>query len=471
MRLILSLLVSGLTFFVLDGAAKPLETSDLLQIRNVAILVGTFDPPTETHLAMAKSALAAGMDAVIVLPNSQISHKAPTPFSIRLRLWDVMARNEAKILVPIDGLFREIQENRSYSSPEFVNHLLAINPALKFFAIGGADVLRKRSSQWMMAMAFKPSGWLLQIRSKFEIRLPTHILGRPVTPLLKPDNEISATEVRRELKKRLDLYLHPETLRPKDCPRGLSFTVCSEIVQRGIYIGRDVDNAQTWNAIAVRSIKKAYTALSRRLGLYEKNKHWMVAYHLRAKPPENEIQISHRGRPTKFKVEGFLGAGMSAMAYKISYAGGFAVLKVPHEGSRFRNTMSRVTESALFVGSRSGINSPKVLDYDPDGAWAIYEWVEGARLDHLLSQKVSLNSRQMKSLQDLFRKVGALSRDAGLHLDFAPDNIVFKGDTAYLVDLGPTQEPMNLENLDENLERWKKIYSPECEDLLIEAAQ
>jgi nicotinic acid mononucleotide adenylyltransferase/tRNA A-37 threonylcarbamoyl transferase component Bud32 len=462
LALCLAVLGPGLPVFQASG--KVLEAADLIRIRKVAIFVGTFDPPTLGHQeAVLKTLESGAVEAVIVLPNGRVAHKTPLPLAHRLDLWNKMSEGDARILVPSQGVFKTIQENRSYSSPEFMNHLLAINPALEIQVMAGSDVIQKTASQLLMEMAFRPKGWIHIARPNMMSLAIENIHGKPVTTVVQ-EADVSSTQVRRLLHANRDLYFANEADQVRACESfSLAILVCLEIFRRGLYVGKDDRTLQGFGGFLKRKVKGFFYGALNRFGLYEEFKdlfvRWAVKQASLSELLENDSHVP------ELKMLKILGQGMSSTAYLVEINGSRLVLKIPHLSDAARMSLKRAVETSLWLNKKTAVAGAKVVDFDENGHWALYEFVEGEDLKRIISKstpgKPILSAARYRSLQTLFNQVLEIKRTSAIFLDFAPDNIVFRGETAHLIDHGQTAMEQPLVSLQAELVRWVQIYHPE----------
>lgn len=457
--------------FVLSqwGSAKPLEPDDLRHVQKVGIYPGTFDPVTLGHLSVVENALAAGLDAVIVLPASKPLHKTPLDFGIRIKLWDLMAKDHPKILVPSQGVFREIEENRGVSGREFHQHLLALNPSIKTYMLAGPDVLRKRRTQLIWQRAFQPSGWFVALRPQFHWPMPKFLLGLPIQIINDDDKGYSSSEARRQLKENFQLYFSSREAQTESCPRSLDVRVCHEIYGRGLYIGKEVETKLTLLQSLHKKLARAVVLTLERTGQF----HWYKRYLIRGRlknAPSEEPTPHELGFNTPVKLTK-LESGMSATAYRMELEGqsDSLVVKIPHGQERYRRAMVRTIETSLWLKHKRILPIADLVDYDPDGRWALYKYVQGPSLETVLrlstgrlGETSEMNARRMASLRKMYEQVHVLSSESGIYLDFAPDNIVFSGDEAVLIDLGQIGFPPSKISFDDLMKRWLSVYSCEA---------
>jgi nicotinic acid mononucleotide adenylyltransferase len=472
MNSILSLLFSVLALTSGPSLwAKELTAADLKIMKKIAVFPGTFDPPNAGHMDAIEGALAAGMDGVIVLPNSQIVHKTPLPYDIRTRLIEGAIGPNPKVLVPSGGFFRSLQMNRSYSSPEFLNHMLAINPELEIYILGGSDVLQKSVGRTVLEVAFRPTGWIYVTRKQFAAQIPQSIHNKPVIVVHGEDH--SSSKVRRALKKNLEIYFAPPEQQRQWCEQELiPLTVCFEILQKGLYLGREENNLSGIKNTVKKYLRSFWSQALYKLGIYERFKEWYVALRNSPAPPPARKDL---------KILRELGRGMSSTGYLVEIEGARFVLKVPHSREAPRSSLKRAIETSVWLERKTDVQVPKLVEFDEHGYWALYEFVEGQSVAALISEKLNsgmspFTPAQLTSMQKLFDQVITLREESGMFMDFAPDNIILRGDTAYLVDTGQTQYPIPLTTLAQAIEHWSQVYSPSdtlsrCQRLLLPVPQ
>lgn len=462
LTLCLLLLGVGLPFWQASG--KVLTSDDLRGIRKVAIFVGTFDPPTLGHYEAVTKVLASGAaEAVIILPNSRIAHKTPLPLAHRMDLWNALAGDDPRILVPSEGVFKTIEENRAYTSPEFLDHILAINPQLEVKIMAGSDVIKKPTFQIMMKMAFRPMGWIHIARPNMVSIELERVHGKPVDRIVQ-EIDVSSRQVRRLLHVHRDLYFAAETEQVNACA-GLSLAVpvCLEILRRGLYIGKDDRTLQSLGGFLKRKIKGVFYGVLNRFGLYEKFKDLFITW---AVNQANLSDVLESESPVPgLKILKVLGNGMSSTGFLVEINGSKHVLKIPHLSEAAQMSLKRAIETSLWLNKKTKIAGAKLGDFDENGRWALYEFIEGEDLKSIISSSSTgepvLSTARYRSLQTLFDQVLEIRRTSAIYLDFAPDNIIFRGDTAHLVDHGQTSIPQPLVSLEDEFERWIQIYHPE----------
>ncbi|MBI4867247.1 MAG: nicotinate (nicotinamide) nucleotide adenylyltransferase [Candidatus Wallbacteria bacterium] len=126
-----------------SGADAPTLGSRPAAQRRVGVLGGTFDPPHEGHLCMAREALErAGLDEVVFVPVRSPSHKAEAsaPFADRLEMVRLLIAGEPQMSVSdVEAHLGE----KSYTVPmlEELQRRLGADVELHFLI--GADSLEQ----------------------------------------------------------------------------------------------------------------------------------------------------------------------------------------------------------------------------------------------------------------------------------------------------------------------------------------
>ncbi len=163
----------------------------------LAILAGTFHPPTVAHLALARAGLAIADEVLLVLPQ-ELPHKtfSGVGFAERLEMLLAAAGDEPRFAVAASrhGLFAEIaRECRdAYGPGPRLIFLCGRDAAERFmnWDYGRPDAVRQMLSEFELAVADRQGRYVPP--PEFADRV------RPL-PLQTDLSEVSATEVRRRI--------------------------------------------------------------------------------------------------------------------------------------------------------------------------------------------------------------------------------------------------------------------------------
>lgn len=162
----------------------------------LAVLPGTFNPPTRAHLALARAALAVAEEVLFVLPRA-LPHKGweGADFKDRLRMLEVAAAGEARFSIGASrrGLFVEIARE--------CREIYGQRVRLSF--VCGRDAA-ERIVGWDYGTPGAIEGMLeefdLLVAAREGSYQPPECLRARVRPLSLPAlDAVSATEVRRRM--------------------------------------------------------------------------------------------------------------------------------------------------------------------------------------------------------------------------------------------------------------------------------
>jgi nicotinate-nucleotide adenylyltransferase len=163
----------------------------------LAILAGTFHPPTVAHMALARAGLAIADEVLLVLPR-ELPHKtfSGVGFPERLEMLLAAAGEEPRFSVAASrhGLFAEIAREcrQAYGSGPRLIFLCGRDAAERFmnWDYGRPDAVRQMLSEFELAVADRQGRYMP----------PPEFAGRVRALSLQTDlNEVSATEVRRRI--------------------------------------------------------------------------------------------------------------------------------------------------------------------------------------------------------------------------------------------------------------------------------
>lgn len=165
---------------------------------------GSFDPPHEGHLALARKALVVGRLAkVLWMP------AATSPFKVgQMRASDAHRLAMLRLMTAGDARFEvsdyEMQRAGISYTIDTVRYLREKMPHVQWVLLMGADSLeglsRWREAQALVQLceilAFARSGWSMTHVEGFEESISTQILARVVPDF---DFRVSSTEIRRRV--------------------------------------------------------------------------------------------------------------------------------------------------------------------------------------------------------------------------------------------------------------------------------
>ena len=167
--------------------------------RRLAVLPGTFNPPTRAHLALAHAALASVDEVAFVLPRT-FPHKAYTgaTFEDRVRMLAAAVGGEPRFSIASSegGLFIEIaRQCRQAYGPDVEVLILCGRDAAERavnWDYGRPDAFRDQLLEYGLLVA--PRGGSYQPPAEFEDRI------QPLAAVEGCD-EVSATDVRERIRR------------------------------------------------------------------------------------------------------------------------------------------------------------------------------------------------------------------------------------------------------------------------------
>lgn len=442
--------------------AKPLEPADIVGARNIGVMLGTFDPVTRGHIRVAEDAARQfGLDFVILVPNHEPWHKEPLPVDERLAMIHVAAQDSDVVYYPFEGVMREAyDEGAGQFNGGFVRALRTLNPDVKIHAIVGDDLAVHRPAIETVNAKTAPDHWIVSCRQGIEKCFERIGFGRPVS-LLQTVTGLSSTQVREFLHERWPLFFAGD-VDESEFPPALDPRVGRYILKHGLYLNTLPSNRSSLPARLLQLV-------TRQLKMHLSNSHYFNSI--------KELFIKRHARRTlnpadirglDFKVIRYLGSGTTADAFLVEAEGQRLVLKVANARGKSRAVIKNSLPVHMWALEKEGLSVPRVEAFDPQGAWILEEYIEGPTVAYLLSQGAKLSYAQYKSLQDLHYRVRVFFENHHVKLDFAADNIVLRGDQAYLIDLGPMPAYVPVpQHFSEQYQRWTEHYAPKCETELI----
>ena len=180
------------------------------QRQRVALIPGSFNPPTNAHRALLEAALHNVDEAVALLPRA-FPHKSYAPVSMedRIRMLEQLSPQPYSIAVSEGGLFLEM-------CLEFQRDA----PAAEIFVACGRDAA-ERILTWHYsdpeALDLMFSSFQLMVAARHgDFHPPTRFHGRIHTLNLDPEHDAaSSTEVRERIRKGTEWrHLVPELVAP-----------------------------------------------------------------------------------------------------------------------------------------------------------------------------------------------------------------------------------------------------------------
>jgi nicotinamide-nucleotide adenylyltransferase len=167
--------------------------------RRLAVLPGTFNPPTRAHLALARAALASADEVLFVLPRA-FPHKAYTgaSFDDRLRMLAAAAGDEPRFSIAAtdEGLFIEVARQCRQAYGTGVELLILCGRDAAERAVtwdyGSPGAFRDQLEEYGLLVA--PRGGLYQPPAGFEDRIQA-------LPEIEGCDEVSATDVRERIRR------------------------------------------------------------------------------------------------------------------------------------------------------------------------------------------------------------------------------------------------------------------------------
>lgn len=163
----------------------------------LAVLPGTFNPPTRAHLALARAAFLAADEVAFVLPRV-FPHKgyAGASFEERVGMLEAIARNEPRFSIAATqgGLFADIARACRAAYP----------PRIRLYIVCGGDAAH-RAIHWDYgapgAFAKMMEEFEMLVADRGEVFVPPPGLEHRIHPLPIDASyaEISATEVRERI--------------------------------------------------------------------------------------------------------------------------------------------------------------------------------------------------------------------------------------------------------------------------------
>ena len=167
--------------------------------RRLAVLGGTFNPPTRAHLALARAALAFVDEVLFVLPRA-FPHKAYTgaSFEDRVRMLAAAVEDEARFSIASSdgGLFIDIagQCRQAYGPDVEVLILCGRDAAERAvnWDYGHPDAFRDQLREYGLLVA--PRGGSYQPPAEFEDRIQG-------LAAVEGCDEVSATDVRQRIRR------------------------------------------------------------------------------------------------------------------------------------------------------------------------------------------------------------------------------------------------------------------------------
>jgi nicotinate-nucleotide adenylyltransferase len=176
----------------------------------VAIFGGSFDPPTDSHVEIARRILSQGLaDKVLVAPSFHHRQKANrASFTDRLAMCSLAFRDTGAIVSDVEASASQIEEGRG-SSLNLVKEVLRLMPGHSALLVVGQDCVKDIPSWYHPQELLGTCRLLVSLRKGHEdVPLPDGSIllgGAPLTH--------SSTEVREGLLKRqAALPVHPAVL-------------------------------------------------------------------------------------------------------------------------------------------------------------------------------------------------------------------------------------------------------------------
>lgn len=406
--------------------AKDLTATDIRSARKVVLFLGEFDPPSSAAIKAARERTESSGVRVIVVPRGRALGRTILPFDLRLGLWEIAVGESTGILLPLKGVFHDLLAGRATVTPEFVKAIRLANPNVEIElmsdrVVDGAQLIRT-----------------------------------PGIDSLTIVNDPDSRTVRSILQTNPSIYFaDPDSQRAACAQIPTEERVCFELLRKGIYLGRHTPGS-------LRLVRASVAVIARRAGIYERAKSLV-------------LKLSNTGHGEDWDpgslpglsgvtVIAKRGKGMTATGYLVKFDGNDYMLKVAHDSPVAKLGLKEAVDTSLWLERTGDFPAPKLISYDENGAWALYEYWNGLSLEEKLASpsyergKAPLTPEQIASLRALYDRVLDLQRNSGFLMDFAPDNIFFQGDIAGLIDLGQTINPMILMDFDSLLARWLRTY-------------
>jgi cytidyltransferase-like protein len=440
-----------------SARAVPLTPESLSKVKKVAFFAGTFDPITKGHLGLAESALAeGGMDAVIILPNIHPSHKTPLAIEDRLKLLDLVAGANPRILYPKDGPLLDVYLDHDIS-PALMSELRKLNPKIEPYALVGQDLAEKFSAVMIIGRMLSPRGWLIGPRER-EAQMK-------VSPLIPPDKavvlwtaptDISSTQARKFFIENPEVYFAGDRSSEKLPTQYLEPSVIDYILDNGLYIGAQAGEEVRRSGMKNRIKRHLTTSLKkaiRELGLWEMVRAAKIDRVKNEEPREVVIDGA------RYRTKRYLASGLRSDAFLIDINGQAGVIKFQHKRNNF-NPQASTIAIQRWLHERTDIAVPALIAFDPEGMWTVSEFIKGVTLKDYLRDRPAPSPAIHANLEAFFKHTMDFFRRTQVKLDLRADNIILKGETPYLVDLGalgPTAEMPT--TFDEVSRMWRRQSS------------
>lgn len=455
--------------------ARPLEIELLRGTRRIAVIIGTFDPPTLGHIGTAQAALNEGdVDYVIMIPAPDPLGKQPLPLGLRQEMTQIAARGHDHILVPsveqIQEFFsmgrgagawiNKLAENDSQTS----RALLAYPP--KIMALLGDDKSSSLLSSISISRKIRPDGWIVSPRDALTEdmhaapKLPGEVIQLKTAPV-----GISSTQVKSDLINSPGSYF----IKGSTIVEALDPAVETYIRQKGLYLDRLPKSSKGTGADLKSAFRyKFLNPALNKLGFYE----WARNYIVNSRKPHLPAQAPESGH--EYKIVRHLGGGLHGDAYLIEIDGQYAVLKVYVSSKVAAGEIERDARVHRWLNEKTGIQVPEMYVTDPQEGYTISEYVEGPTIaDHMNQPDKPLSHESEQELRQLVSEAGRVQAESGIALDLRSDNVILRDGHPYLVDLGTRTVPdPHVGNFEAKLGDWAeeaKVIAANkdgCPDLL-----
>ncbi len=452
-----SLLVCFLGFSSLSFGV-PLDYEKIKSAKKILIMPGTYDPVSLGHIETAEISLkASGADLVIILPTGSPVHKKPQPFEVRVQLIDAALNRHPNLTYPLDGEWAALSQGFNPFNA-FYKKIREINPNVQIDLVVGQDVAE--SSLPYLLFLIHPDETLVVPRDHAEnYHLPRNLAARNVHLMPEGPAGISSSKARSYIHHNLDLYFADRTspeiqFKLSELSKLIAPSSIEVILGRGLYLDTlDNNHATPLSGLKNWTSRKAISML-KSIGLFENTKAMVV----KLKRHKNLMTV--KIGEEIFPVKKYLGSGLEADVFVIEKNGVEIAIKMARN-KKGRETNKRIVNVQHWAKMKFQIDSPEILAFDPEGQWILSEYIKGPSLEAYIKTHDHLDAGVAKSVLDLHSKALAMANLSLIKLDIAPDNIVVRDGTAYLVDMGPIPVDAIMEqNGKAMLEFWEHKFAP-----------
>lgn len=436
----------------------PLDTQHVRDAKHIILYPGTFDPVTYGHLKTGESTLRqTGADLLIFIPGFAPSHKDPLPFAQRTNLLELVLENNPQIAYAKDSQWEEIAASEG-SAAKFIQNIRELNPRCKISLLVGQDVAEKPYSPVLIHSNADEILVSPRTSSEGSVRISPSLFRKNLKILNEVVSGYSSSSVRSLLGPHIELYLLEKEAREKlpayqQLLELIPQSVLDEILARGLFVDQGYySRASLWKTLK-KSLVGHFKEYLFSINFYEKYKNLMVR--ARSRPNLKTVKINER----TYDIKKYLGSGRSTDAYLINFEGVDVAIKIAKNEKGRRNIM-RASRVHQWSQAKFNVSGPRLIDFDPGGAWLISDFIDGQDIAIYLKQNGTFSERVKESIIELHREVLRIESESHFVLDFAPDNIIIRDSRAYLVDFDPIPPGRKINNDGlALLNRWEMLYA------------